>query len=173
MSEVIINVGISGAGKSTLSTRYIQEKSNYLRINRDDIRKTLVGSLKDYYQRKDLHVIEKLINNLEQTLFFQIYNNAEFSIIIDNTHLKQSYINRWLTLFKEYEEVVGTPVNFKFKFFDISLEEAKRRVHEREDLDTWGEVFDKEKFLLYIDKQYKDYQIIKAWLTKNYKDRIL
>ena len=65
-SEVIINVGISGAGKSTWTTQFIKENPNYLRINRDDIRKTLVGDLNGYYERKDLNRIETSINFIEE-----------------------------------------------------------------------------------------------------------
>lgn len=45
MNNVIITVGISGSGKSTWSTNFIKENPKYLRLNRDDIRKTLVGDL--------------------------------------------------------------------------------------------------------------------------------
>lgn len=52
MKKLIILVGISGSGKSTWATEYIQKNPDTLRINRDDIRKSLVGTLKNYYPRR-------------------------------------------------------------------------------------------------------------------------
>lgn len=168
--EIIICVGCSGAGKSSWTTQFIKDNPNYLRINRDSIRLTLVGDLDGYYQRKDLNSIEMLVNQVEESLFYKIYNNAEYNLILDNTHLKQSYINRWFKIFEDYELATTERVNFKFKLFDIELEEAKDRVACRDfpiDIDL------NDLALSYIDKQYQDYQNIKAWLLNNYKDKII
>lgn len=115
--EILILVGISGSGKTSFSKEFLKNNNNYLRISRDDIRKTLVGDLDGYYQRKDLIFIEGIVSNLEESIF-ELSFFRERSIIIDNTNLKQSYINNWL----DYNE---KSYNFKFKLFDISLEEAK------------------------------------------------
>jgi predicted kinase len=169
MKTVIICVGISGSGKSTWTTNFIKENPSYLRINRDDIRKTLVGNLDDYYQIPDLKNIEKQINNLEEDIFNSL-NWFDYNIIIDNTNLKQSYINRWI----DYSQ--NTNYSIKFKLFDISLEEAKRRVLDRD----FNTIYVKDEDISayhdgvqYIDKQYSDYQQIKQWISNNYKDKIL
>jgi len=172
--ELIINIGISGAGKSTWTTQFIKENPNYLRINRDDIRKTLVGNLDGYYQRKDLQTIETLINQIEESLFIKIINNAQYNLIIDNTHLKMSYISRWFKLFKElegYSEIV-----FKFKLFDIDLNEARGRMWIRDELlyntHEDGNVSNCNQ-LDYIDKQFEQYQQIKKHIETNFKNNIL
>lgn len=161
MKDIIICVGISGSGKSTWSSNFIKENSNYLRCNRDDIRKVLVGDLNYYYQRKDLNSIEVLVNKIEDDLFFSICDTNK-SIIIDNTNLKQSYINKWINFCRSMDYVL----DFKFKLFDSSLEESQRRVAKRENMQTFED-------LNYIDKQFKDYQLIKEWIIKNYKDKII
>lgn len=64
MQQVIINVGVSGAGKTTWSTQYMKKNIGNYRINRDSIRLQLVGTLDDYYQRKDLNYLEKLVTEI-------------------------------------------------------------------------------------------------------------
>lgn len=157
-NEIILCVGISGAGKSTWVTNFIKENSNYLRINRDDIRKTLVGDLNGYYQRKDLNIIEENINEIEELIYHQSYCK-NYNVIIDNTNLKQSYLNRW-------NHIKTSSTETKFKLFDISLEDAQRRVARREKMQTFED-------LGYIDKQYLQYQEIKKYLETNYKDKII
>ncbi len=159
--EIIICVGISGSGKSTFSTQLIKENSNYLRINRDSIRQTLVGDLEGYYQRKDMRGLELTINNIEYILFKDLFNNNK-SIIIDNTNLKQEYINKWVTLSQDF----NISHDFKFKLFDIDLDESKRRVCKRENMQNFED-------LNYIDKQYQDYQEIKKFIETKYKDKII
>ncbi len=173
--ELIICVGCSGAGKSFWATQFIKDNPNYLRINRDDIRLTLVGDLDGYYQRKDLQFIEHKINLFEQYLFGTLIN-SEYNIIIDNTNLKQEYINKWI---KQLEAVNTNKYSIKFKLFDIELNDAKARVMQRDfNYDSHEIILDDEEFnsikeVFYIDKQYSDYQQIKQWIINNYKDKII
>lgn len=161
MNKLIICVGISGSGKSTWSTNYIRENPNTLRINRDDIRKTLVGSLDGYYQRKDLNRIECHINGLEEDFFNSIIG-LDKSIIIDNTNLKQSYLNRWIQLSQ------NTNYHIEYKLFDISLEEAVERVIIR-DVPEGKSNFD----ISYITKQIEQYKSIKQYLLTYYPDQVI
>lgn len=159
MKEIIICVGISGSGKSTWTTKFLKENHNFLRINRDDIRKTLIGDLNGYYQRSDLNDIERFINKIEKDLYTSI-NYIHRNIIIDNTNLKIQYINKWIDLAED------DYYDFKFKLFDIELDEAQRRVAHREHMQTFEN-------LNYINKQYEDYKKIKEFLYKNYKEKII
>lgn len=161
MKEIIICVGISGSGKSSWTTQFIKDNLNYLRINRDDIRRTLVGNLDGYYQRKDLNSIEKIINYTEENLIKSL-EWGNYNIIIDNTNLKESYINKWF----ELTESLETTFDFKFKLFDIALEKAKQRVCIRDNF-----IFNKD--VEYIDKQFEQYKQIKKFIETNYKDKII
>lgn len=163
MNKLIICVGISGSGKSTWSTNYIRENPNTLRINRDDIRKTLVGSLDGYYQRKDFNVIEFTINTIENGIFSELAHNKN-DVIIDNTNLKQSYINRWINLSEVYK------YSIQFKLFDISLEDAQKRVGMRDFPEFFG--YDDTK-VEYIEKQFEQYKQIKKYLETNHKNQII
>jgi len=166
MKEIIICIGISGSGKSTWTTNFIKENSNYLRINRDSIRLTLVGNLDGYYQRKDLNYIERDVTRLEDE-FYKHLSLSGFNIIIDNTNLTEKYINRWINLSNCLK--LDARINLKFKLFDISLEEAKLRVANREEYFLPTNM-DKVE---YIDKQYESYKQIKKFIEENYKDKII
>ncbi len=161
-NKLIILCGISGSGKSTFATNYIKENPNILRINRDSIRLTLVGDLNGYYQRKNLNLIEREVTRLEEEMINHL-GLSRWSIIIDNTNLKQSYIKNWITLNTIY---IQNKNIIQFKLFDISLEDAQRRVARRENMQTFED-------LGYMYKQYTQYQEIKKWLENNYKDQII
>jgi len=173
MKEIIICIGISGSGKSTWTTNFIKENSNYLRINRDSIRLTLVGNLDGYYQRKDLNYIERDVTRLEDE-FYKHLSLSGFNIIIDNTNLTEKYINRWINLSNCLK--LDARINLKFKLFDITLEEAKENVINREDYYTPALTphykYHQDK-VEYIDKQFEQYKQIKKFIEENYKDKII
>lgn len=162
MNNLIITIGISGSGKSTWSSNFLKNNLNYLRINRDDIRKTMVGSLEEYYTRKDLHQLEAIVSDIEEQLFMN-YGSYVKSVIVDNTNLNQKVIKSWIKHANYYN------YDINFKLFDCELREAQQRVFER---DYWDnrDNFDKVK---YIEKQYKQYQLIKEWVIDNYKKYII
>lgn len=162
-NKLLILVGISGSGKSTYAKQSCKKDNSFLRINRDDIRKTLVGDLDNYYQRPDLNSIEREISQIETYMFLKIMNLNK-SVIIDNTNLTNKYINRWLELAKDFN------LEIKFKFFDCNLLEAKNRVAIR---DNYPLSLDENhittcKYVDYIDKQFEQYnQIKKEYESKN------
>lgn len=157
--ELIICIGISGSGKSTWSTNYIKDYRNILRINRDDIRRTLAGDLNGYYQRKDLQIIENSVNYTESCLFSEIIGVNNYSCIIDNTNLKQKYINKWISEARFYN------ISFRFKLFDISLVEARDNVALRDNLTR--------EQTKYIETQYFDYLDIVTYINRTYPHLII
>lgn len=165
--QILILIGISGSGKSTWTTNFLKENHNYLRINRDDIRKTLVGNLDGYYQRNDLGNLEGIVSTIEYDLKQDLVC-YEKSIIIDNTNLKQKYINNYI-------KILPVDYTFKFKLFDCDLLLAKERVYERE---GFGLALDENHITIcpetdYINKQYEDYLKIKEWINQTYPNHIL
>lgn len=166
--ECLILIGVSGSGKSSFSST-ILNSYNAFRINRDDIRKTIVGDLTNYYIRKDLQQIENIVTKIENQLFFQ-YISLERNIIIDNTNLTKDYIIRWLELCnKEHYKI-------KFKLFDCDLKKAKNRVYRRDIGSSYWNLdvdYSKENEVKYIEKQYQQYQSIKLWIEEHYKDKII
>lgn len=164
MNKLIVCVGISGSGKSTWSTDYIKNNPNTLRVNRDDIRRCLVGDLSGYYQRKDINFIETRVTSIQITIMSGLFVNR-YNVISDNTNLRLSY-------FKELKDWFSNK-DVKFKLFDCDLKEAKERVVDRDCLYVLGEYGNTEKYTEYIDKQYQQYQEIKKYIQTNYKDQVL
>lgn len=172
MSNVIICVGISGSGKSTWAKEFVKNNHNYLRVNRDDIRRVLVGDLVSYYTREDVNILEGIVSSIQNQSIDRI-RYKEYNLIIDNTHLRIEYI-------KFIIDYIGPGCTVQFKLFDCDLNVAKNRVMER---DIWKIAEDKygqnthdltdEPQVVYIDKQYKQYQSIKKWLLEVYPDKII
>lgn len=165
MQEVIFNIGVSGSGKTTWSTNIIQSSPNYLRINRDDIRKVLVGSLEGYYKRKNLNNIETIVTEIEEQIgekaLFEGYN-----LIIDNTNLTIKYINSKLKILEKYNKHYNANVQFKFKIFPLDNEYILRdRISKRDSLLKTD--------LGYLDKQLVSLPVIIDYINKNYKDKII
>lgn len=179
MKEIIICVSPSGCGKSTYANHLVKTNNNFLKINRDDIRKTLVGNMDGYYTREDFNELEGLVNQLELNFATRLVISGK-SIVIDNTHLVQKYITRWTNLFETDNFFNHREYKIKFKLFECDLMVAKNRVWERDYLKTpedflgqdYNDTLD-EPQLLYIDKQFKQYQEVKKWLLENYKDDII
>lgn len=173
MSNVIICVGISGSGKSSWTTQFLKENTNYVRCNRDDIRRVLIGDLVDYYGRRDLGGFEKLVTSIEYFIWESAIKRNK-CIVIDNTNLKISVIKNILKQFDTANYTV------QFKLFDCDLIRAKNRVWERDYLKTpedflgqdYNDNLD-EPQIRYINKQYQQYQSIKKWILEIYPDNII
>ncbi len=130
MQQVLIITGISGSGKSTFARQFVQEHPNWIRINRDDLRKSILHvSLNEYWKwhSDKRHRIEILVNGLQKTLMQEALDRG-WNILIDNTHIKQKYINEII------RQIEGYAVEIRFKLLDVSLEEAIERDRIREDV---------------------------------------
>lgn len=116
--NILILVGIPASGKSTFSKKFLTENPNYIRINRDDIRKMIRNSQMLNFEG------EKMVTEIEYNLASIALNNNH-DIIWDNTHLNSKYIDSIVNKFSDR-------ANISFKIFDISLEEAIIRDNNRE-----------------------------------------
>lgn len=168
MSNVIICVGISGSGKSTWSTQLLKHSTDYIRCNRDDIRRTLIGDLIDYYGRRDLNGFEKIVSNIEYFIWETAIKKNK-SVIIDNTNLKISTVNKILNYF------YSNGYTAQFKLFDYPLKDAKDNIIVRDGYlvsldENHKNICSK---VNYIDRQYKQYQSIKKWILETHSDNII
>ena len=163
--KVIFCVGISGSGKSTWSTRYIKTHPNTIRINRDDIRTGLVGSLDGYYKRPDLNKFEKAVTEIEISMF-QMAARLGFDVISDNTNLKMSYISTKISMLKGYCGDMGEDFDFNIKMFYLDGPSCKKRVQARD------AVFDS-SYVEYIDKQWVSFQNIEREINLRWKNRLI
>jgi predicted kinase len=132
MKKVIIVVGISGSGKSTWAKQFCIENPTWLRINRDDIRKSMLSvTLQEYnnWPVDEFRKIESLVTKQHNSLLINALSDG-WNVIIDNTHLKASYINEYKKLLSEAFE----SFEISFKVFENSLEECISNDAKREDV---------------------------------------
>jgi hypothetical protein len=163
MQEIIFNVGVSGSGKTTRTIDFIRNNPNYLRINRDDIRKTLVGDLMGYYNRKDLNTIESIVTKLENNIG-ELALLRKYSLIVDNTNLSIKTINEKLKIIENFNKYYGTNIQFSFRIFPLyEASLLKMRVLGR----------DGNPNLDYIDKQIKSVPAIIDYLEANFKGKVV
>jgi predicted kinase len=130
MQQILILTGISGSGKSTYARQFVLDNPGWLRINRDDLRKSIIpGTLNEYWQQDKNYInrIETLVNDLQRSAIVEALQRG-WNLLIDNTHLKQKYINDLLKVFDDFE------VEIHFKLIEIPIEEAIERDKNRQDV---------------------------------------
>lgn len=149
--KLIILCGPSNSGKSTYSSKLIQERPDiYARVNRDKLREMLYSyteeEVRKYYDRPDIHFLEKQISDIEKNLILLLIQHK--NVIVDSTHLKAKYLNRFdLFQFPDIEIV----------FFSPSLNECIRRNNLRNrKVDEY-----------IIREQHKQYKELREFLTSN------
>ncbi|GAB4031470.1 phosphatase domain-containing protein [Spirosoma jeollabukense] len=132
MKHVLILTGLSGSGKSTFARRFCAENPNWLRVNRDDFRRSLLPvSLPDYWATwsdKDKNRIEQLVNELQKTAILVSLAKG-WHVLIDNTSLKLSYINEFRKLLIEHFD----EVELRYTLIEAPIEECIRRDQNRPD----------------------------------------
>lgn len=132
MKHVLILSGLSGSGKSTFARQFCAENPNWLRVNRDDLRRSLLPvSLPEYWGTWPDHEknrVENLVNELQKTVILDGLARG-WSIGIDNTNLKLSYLNEFRNLLIERFD----KVEIRYVLIETPLEECIRRDQNRPD----------------------------------------
>lgn len=137
--QLKILVGVSGSGKSSWATEFIKKNKNWVRVNRDDIRRNILGKLTpDYYSSDKFNSTEKHINTIQDEQIRYWLHQGQ-NVIVDNTHLQMKYINH-------YKKEFGHLAEVNLSIFNADPEECKKRVLQREGADI---------SVNYIDKQHQ------------------
>lgn len=152
---ITILVGPSGSGKTTWCKDFLRNNPNTVRVNRDDIRTQLYGEDSKTYYSRDAETIwkrEQFVSAIE-VAHIRTALTSNYDVVIDNTNLKKRYIDSYIKTFP-YEQ-------FQFEIVNVSLEQciennSKRPVNTRTSTDK-------------IEKQYIDYETIKADLVNRVK----
>lgn len=143
MQHILILIGISGSGKTTYAREFVQKNPTYLRLNRDDLRRSLLAvPLTEYWKWDDRrrNPVERIITAIEETALTGALDGG-WNVIIDNTHLRQR------TLTDLLKQVERRSVMVTFRPFDVPLAEAVRRDAARPDV--VGELVIREQFSRY------------------------
>jgi len=118
MQKVIINRGIPSSGKSTWAKEFIKENQDFKRVNKDDIRLMLAN-------KSFMPTQEDLVHQIFLSVCMNVLK-AGYSIIVDNTNLKQKYIEEINHLVEvyHYESGYQSKVTVEHKWFPIHLHHA-------------------------------------------------
>jgi len=122
--KVIILKGLPGSGKSTWAKTYCEKNTNYIRVNRDDLR-NMRGK---YWLPKQ----EKLITAFEMSCIRESLIRG-FSVIVDATNFNPTYFNKLKTnietISSEFKVLCPDSEDIKIetKFFDTPLKECIKR----------------------------------------------
>ena len=100
MNQIIVMIGISGSGKSTKARQIREELTTQgkraLIVSKDKIRELLFGytedTIQDYYRLPNLFILEKQVAKYQESLIDLALAESNI-VILDNTHVKLSYIN--------------------------------------------------------------------------------
>jgi predicted kinase len=106
-----ILVGASGAGKTTWAANKVANTPKTVRVNRDELRRQISGlSILDdrYYERDDFNTLENRISDIvhEQTRYWILKG---YNVILDNTNLRQKYIDEIITLYNHLIDIRIVP----------------------------------------------------------------
>lgn len=115
--KILILIGIPGSGKSTWSKEFVRSNESWTRVCRDDFREMLKNS--GVVENKIENIINELVDaTIEQSLL------KKMNVIIDNTNLKEKYIQNIIEKFKYSADI-------DYRVFDISLDKAIERNNNR------------------------------------------
>jgi len=132
MKQVLILTGLSGSGKSTYARQFCADHPNWLRVNRDDLRRSLLPvSLPDYWQNypdSEKNRVETVVSAMQKTAILEGLGRG-WHVLVDNTNLKVSYFNEFRKLLAERLD----EVTIQYRLIDTPLDECIRRDRNRDD----------------------------------------
>lgn len=135
MQHILILIGISGSGKSTFAKQFVQDNPTYLRLNRDDLRRSIAPvPLGEFWKWDDKRKnrFERLVSELEKSALLSALESG-WNVVMDNTHLRQRYINEILKL-TDKQATTKNPIEVSFQLFDVLLNTAIERDQTRPDV---------------------------------------
>ncbi len=131
--QVTVVQGLMGSGKSTWALEFMKQNPNWVRVNRDALRR-MRG---EYWlpTQEDL-ITDWEVNSVKSAL------DKGYNVIIDACHLDNKYIKAWKKTLENYKITVNV------KAFNVTLAECIARDKNR--LETVGEKVITDKFTRYI-----------------------
>ena len=132
MRKALILTGLSGSGKSTFARQFCAENPNYIRINRDDLRRAVLPvSLPVYWETwpdPAKNRVENLVNDNQKATIINGLARG-WNLLIDNTNLKLSYLNEFRKLLSEQTDAI----EISYHLLDTPVDECIRRDRLRDD----------------------------------------
>lgn len=138
MQKIIMLKGLPASGKSTWAKEKINENSNYIRINKDDIRESITGK---WTSKK-----EKIVISIRNSLVRAGISLGK-NVIIDDTNLNPKHEQSLKTLAQE----LGVEFEVNDSFLKVPVEECVER-----DIKRDKSVGYKVIYKMYYDYLYQD-----------------
>ena len=138
MQKIIMLKGLPASGKSTWAKEKINENSNYIRINKDDIRESITGK---WTPKK-----EKIVISIRNSLIKAGISLGK-NVIIDDTNLNPKHEQSLKTLAQE----LGVEFEVNDSFLKVPVEECVER-----DIKRDKSVGYKVIYKMYYDYLYQD-----------------
>lgn len=138
MQKIIMLKGLPASGKSTWAKEKINENSNYIRINKDDIRESITGK---WTSKK-----EKIVISIRNSLVKAGISLGK-NVIIDDTNLNPKHEQSLKTLAQE----LGVEFEINDSFLKVPVEECIER-----DIKRDKSVGYKVIYKMYYDYLYQD-----------------
>lgn len=115
--KIYVLQGLPGSGKTTWAKNFIEKNTNYVRVNRDDLRSMRFP----YWKPKQ----ENLITDWEDDCIFSALRHG-YNVILDATNLNQKRTENRMKKFLDWHNDGTHPEKLKveYKFFDTSLEQC-------------------------------------------------
>ena len=97
MSKIIAMVGISGSGKTKWAREYVSKNKNSVIVSRDKLRELLFGytdlTVSEHYKEPGFKKRESLVTKIQDQMIKKFIAQGN-DIVVDNTHLKQAYLDQ-------------------------------------------------------------------------------
>lgn len=138
MQKIIMLKGLPASGKTTWAKEKINENSNYIRINKDDIRESITGK---WTSKK-----EKIVISIRNSLIKAGISLGK-NVIIDDTNLNPKHEQSLKTLAQE----LGVEFEINDSFLKVPVEECVER-----DIKRDKSVGYKVIYKMYYDYLYQD-----------------
>jgi len=141
--KVIFTIGLVASGKTTWAKELIKKDQSYKRVCRDDLRHMLSNYT---FNNENEKLVTKVKNDIIENILMEGYN-----LIVDETNLNFKRIKETITKIAEVAVRCGLDIEYEYKKFEVSLEEAISRDRARDF--SVGEKVIKRMYFQYIFKE--------------------
>lgn len=115
MQEIVLTKGIPGSGKSTWARKMITQSDSWKRVNKDDLREMVDGSV---WSEPN----EKVILNIRDHIVMEFIRKGK-NVIIDDTNFEDKHFDRMCTIARSFNKHIMVSE----KYFPVDLETAIKR----------------------------------------------
>jgi len=124
MIKIKILSGIPACGKTIFSREYVNKNANSVRINRDDLRESLINNI---YTDGN----ENFVNKAKMALIGTAIENDK-DMILDDTHCYEDYLKFLIGYIKSVGEQLHKQIHIEILDFNIDLDKCLDRNDRRD-----------------------------------------